>query len=121
MWRFLPIPEGRKHFYGAYEPGSMTDNDGKDLVDVTGAIEVPAGTQFILKDGFHDRDMNSSEYYYWLEPKGIELDSSFFYNPYGLEFEGPEDTSEIVYDRSEEMTRFPDNALFEKHCADQSM
>ena len=120
MWRFLPIPEGRKHIYGAYVPGDLTDNNGVDLVDLTDAIEVPAGTRFVLKDGFQTRDLNSSDHYYWLEPEGIRLDSLFLYNPYGLEFEGPKDTSEIVHDRSEEMTRFPDNALFKKHCADEA-
>ena len=120
MWHFLPIPEGHKHIYGAYEPGSLTDNEGVELINITDAIEVPAGTRFILKDGFQSQNINSRDYYYWLEPEGIKLDSSFFYTPYGLEFEGPEDTSEIVHDRSEEMSQFPNNALFKKDRQDEA-
>ncbi|MEO9516907.1 MAG: hypothetical protein ABJH45_22285 [Paracoccaceae bacterium] len=100
----LPVPDGVDHDYSHYVPGLFLTEDGKDLVDISDAIEVPVGSRFILKDGFQQRTLNENAFYFWLEPEGISLDSSFFYYTSGLGF------------TDEEMHQFPDTEDFGNDC-----
>ena len=100
----LPIPEGVDHYYGHYVPGLFLTEDGKEIVDISDAIEVPVGSRFILKDGFQRRTLNENEFYFWLEPEDISLDSSFFYRSIGLGF------------TDDEMHQFPDTEDFGNDC-----
>lgn len=115
VFDFLPKPEGRDYFYSSYLPGTITTQDGSDVHDLTEAVVLPEGTKFILKDGFQNRNMNGSDYYFWLEPEGVEIDSHFFFTPLGLSIEKPEGGGVEFYS-DEEMTRFPESLLFKKAC-----
>ena len=117
VFDFLPKPEGRTYTYADYIPGNVSKQDGSEAYDLTEAIEVPAGTEFILKDGIQNRTMNGSNYYFWLEPKAFELDSSFIYSPLGISLEKSEDGG-IRFLSDEEMAQFPNTELFEKVCGD---
>ena len=104
VFAFLPKPEQVDHLYRDYVPGTYLDADGKEQVDLTGHVAVPAGTRFVLKDGFQHRTMNDTEFFYWLEPEGLGLDSSFFVREIGL--------GKTV----EEMGRFDEGELFTRDC-----
>lgn len=104
VFAFLPKPEQVDYVYGDYVPGTYLDADGKEQVDLAGHVEIPAGTRFTLKDGFQHRTMNDTEFFYWLEPDGLALESSFFVRSIGL---GSTD---------EEMSRFAEGELFERAC-----
>ncbi|MEO9971307.1 MAG: hypothetical protein ABJG15_16040 [Hyphomonadaceae bacterium] len=104
MANLLPIPEGVGHYYRDYTPGVFLTEDGEELADLTGAIEIPAGTRFILRDGFQRRTLNENGFYYWLEPQGMSLDSSYFHYSGGLSH------------TDEEMSLFPDTLSFDKDC-----
>lgn len=106
VFNFLPKPEEADYIYRDYVPGTYLDKDGKEAIDLTGAIEVPEGTRFIFRDGFQHRTLNDTEFFYWLVPDGLELDSSYFFRSIGL--------GKTV----EEMRRFPDDELFEQACDD---
>ena len=104
--KLLPVPEGVDHYYRDYPRDMVLDANGKARVDVSAAIDIPAGTRFILKEGFKNRTINTKEHYYWLEPEGITLDSAYFYRSIGL------GASE------EEMRNFAEDGAFERACAD---
>lgn len=101
---FLPKPEQVDFIYSGYVPGTYLDADGKEQVDLTDHIEVSSGTRFTLKDGFQNRTLNDTEFFYWLEPDGMALDSSFFVRSIGL--------GKTV----EEMGRFDEGELFARDC-----
>lgn len=117
MFDFLPKPDGRNYIYDNYDPGTVTKEDGTEAYDLTDAIAVPAGTRFVLKDGFQNRNLNGSQYYFWLEPETLVLDSSYFFTPLGLRIGTSEDGDNLFYS-AEEMAQFPENELFEKACPD---
>ena len=104
VFAFMPKPEQAEHVYSDYVPGTFLDADGKEQVDLTGHVEVPAGTRFVLKDGFQHRTMNDTEFFYWLAPEGLSFDSSFFVREIGL--------GKTV----EEMGRFDEGELFTRDC-----
>ncbi len=108
--KILPRPENVSHIYGDYIPGTFLKEDGSDITDLTDAIHVPAGTRFILKDGFHHRTLNSSRFYFWLEPETISLDSSYFYQSLGMTTKN----GETHFYTDEEMGLFPQNDMFVK-------
>ena len=108
MFDFLPKPAQVNYIYRDYVPGTYLDADGKEQVDLSGHVEVPAGTRFVLKDGFQNRTLNDTEFFYWLEPDGLALDSSFFVRSIGL--------GKTV----EEMGRFLDSELFARDCEEGS-
>ena len=106
IFNHLPKPEGHDYIYGTYITGSTKETDG---------IEVPAGSRFFLRDGFQDRTMNGSTFYFWLEPEDIELDSHFYYSPFGIS-EDDIKGSDIRFLNDGEMAEFPENLLFKKTC-----
>ena len=114
VFNFLPKPEGLTYTYGDYIPGTVSNQDGTEAYDLSEAIHVPAGTRFILKDGFQNRTMNGSSYYFWLEPEGLELESNFFHSPLGISLKPVE--GGIGFHGEEEMAQFPETLLFEKNC-----
>ncbi len=105
MEALLPLPEGMDFYYSSILPDSFLpqSEDAQDFLQkaMNNGIEVAAGTHFILKDGYQHRTVNESQFIYWLEPEGIELDSCFFYPRSGLGF------------TESEMCEFPNNELFE--------
>ena len=105
---FLPKPEQVDFIYSGYVLGTYLDADGKEQVDLAGHVAVPAGTRFTLKDGFQHRTMNDTDFFYWLEPDGMALESSFFVRASGL--------GKTV----EEMGRFEQSELFARDCAENS-
>ena len=104
VFAFLPKPQAVDYVYSDYVPGTYLDAQGNEQVDLTGHVAVPAGTRFVLKDGFQHRTMNDTEFFYWLEPEGLALDSSFFVRSIGL--------GKTV----EEMGRFDEGELFTRDC-----
>ena len=105
IYPLLLIPENVNYVYTEYVLGEVLADDGSELRDLSNTIEVPVGTRFILKDGLHDRTINSRGYYvYWMEPEGITLDSIYVYNPLAI--------SKTI----EEMAKFPKNDLFARGC-----
>ena len=104
VFAFLPKPQTVDYVYSDYVPGTYLDAEGKEQVDLTGHVAVPAGTRFILKDGFQHRTMNDTEFFYWLAPEGLSFDSSFFVREIGL--------GKTV----EEMGRFDEGELFTRDC-----
>ena len=115
MFDFLPKPAGLEHVYVSYVPGTIANEDGSEAFDLTDEIVLPEGTKFVLKEGFQNRNLNGSNYYFWLEPEGVEIDSHFFFTPLGISMEKPEDGG-IGFYSEEEMTRFPESLLFKKAC-----
>lgn len=115
VFDFLPKPDGRTYVYAEYFPGTVLNQDGSEAYDLSDAIEVPAGARFIVRDGFQDRNMNGSTYYFQLDPEALTLDSSFFYSPFGMTLDETEDGGVKFYSDGE-MARFPDNHLFEQAC-----
>ena len=111
----LPKPAGLDYIYVSYLPGTIKEEDGSDPFDLTDAIVLPEGTKFVLKDGFQDRNLNGSSYYFLLEPEGVEIDSNFFATPSGVLIDKSEGEDITLYS-SEEMTRFPESHLFKKAC-----
>ena len=110
--KILPIPDGVDYFYNDYSLGSFLAADGTEIQDLTSAIDVPTGTRFILKGGFKNRTLNDSQHFYWLEPEGLSLDSSYFYRPLPIAtIDG-----ETYFYTDEEMSNFPDNNLFRRAC-----
>ena len=63
VFAFLPKPQAVDYVYSDYVPGTYLDADGKEQVDLTGHVAVPAGTRFVLKDGFQHRTMNDTEFF----------------------------------------------------------
>ena len=108
VFAFLPKPEQVEYVYSDYVPGTYLDADGNEQVDLTGHVAVPAGTRFVLKDGFQHRTMNDTDFFYWLEPERLALDSSFFVRTIGL--------GKTV----EEMGRFDEAELFSRNCGEGS-
>ena len=115
VFDFLPKPAGLDYVYVSYLPGTIKEEDGSDAFDLTDAIVLPEGTKFVLKDGFQDRNLNGSSYYFLLEPEGVEIDSNFFATPSGVLIDKSEGEDITLYS-SEEMTRFPESHLFKKAC-----
>ena len=115
VFDFLPKLGGLDYVYVSYLPGTIAEEDGSDAFDLTDAIVLPEGTKFILKDGFQNRNLNGSSYYFWLEPEGVEIDSNFFFTPLGISTEKPEGGG-IAFYSDEEMRRFPESLLFKKVC-----
>ena len=115
VFDFLPKPAGLDYIYVSYLPGTITEEDGSDAFDLTDAVVLPEGTKFVLKDGFQNRNLNGSSYYFWLEPEGVEIDSNFFSTPSGVLIEKSED-GDIAFYSDEEMARFPESLLFKKAC-----
>ncbi|MEP3350127.1 MAG: hypothetical protein ABJN96_09295 [Marinomonas sp.] len=113
FFEFLPKPDGRTFVYSDYIPRSLLKDDGTDLVDTTGATKVASNTQFIVKDIFQNRTLNDgSEYFYWLERGDLQLESNFF-------FEIDDSLKdEIGIMPADEMSKFPENSLFHRGCAD---
>ena len=115
VFDFLPKPTGIDYVYDSYLPGTIKKEDGSEAFDLSDAIVLPEGTKFVLKDGFQNRNMNGSIYYFWLEPEGVEIDSHFFFTPLGISVEKPEGGGVELYS-DEEMRRFPESRLFKKAC-----
>lgn len=111
----LPKPAGLDYIYVSYLPGSIKEEDGSDAFDLTDAVVLPEGTKFVLKDGFQNRNLNGSSYYFWLEPEGVEIDSNFFSTSSGVSIDKSEGEGISLYS-DEEMTRFPESHLFKKAC-----
>jgi len=115
VFDFLPKPTGIDYIYDSYLPGTITKEDGSEAYDLSDAVVLPEGAKFVLKDGFQNRNLNGSNYYFWLVPEGVEIDSHFFFTPLGISMEKPEGGG-IAFYSDEEMTRFPESRLFKKAC-----
>ena len=77
MFDFPPRPTGLDYVYDPYLPGTIIEEEGSDFFDLNDAILLPEGRKFVLKDGFQNSNPNGSSYYFWLEPKGMEIAISF--------------------------------------------
>lgn len=116
VFDILPKPDGATYIYSDYTPGEFLREDGSEIVDLTNAIDVPVGTRFILRDGFQHRTLNQSQYFYWLEPENLSLDSSYFYRPLAITTKD----GETHFYTDEDMSLFPhhgpDHEMFNKAC-----